>query len=128
MTDEILTEVVPDGEVSSPAGGEGNDVSNPPDVVLDNPETVAPDVSAPDQEPQADAPAAETGEEFLDLEPIPDETERSEEEYYESLAVDDAEPHLFFDTPFTDYTVTEGLLLLIFCLLFLRTLLGLARG
>lgn len=127
MNDENMTEVLPDGEVSSAVGGEGDNVSNPPDVVLDNPEAVVTDVSAPDQEPQADVPAAETGEEVLDLEPIRDQ-EEYEEEYYEVLAVDDSDPHLFFDTPFTDYTVTEGLLLLIFCLLFLKTLLSFARG
>lgn len=127
-------EVVQNVEVSAPADSAGGDVSGAPDSVLDNPETLETGDSAPYQEVTPDVPAAET-EVF---ESVPEEVEdeyllaEDEEEYFnfaemaEEQAIEDA--RLFFETPFESYTVTEGLLLLIFIVLFLKTLLGFARG
>lgn len=127
-------EVVQDVEVSAPTDSAGSDVSDAPDSVLDNPETVETGDSAPDQEATPDVPAAETEVSEETPEQIEDEylLAEDDEEYFnfaemaEEQAIEDA--RLFFETPFESYTVTEGLLLLIFIVLFLKTLLGLARG
>lgn len=109
-------EVVQDVEVSAPSDSARSDVSDTPDSVLDNPETVETEVSE-------GTPEEVEGEYLL---------EEEDGEYFnfaemaEEQAIEDA--RLFFETPFESYTVTEGLLLLIFIVLFLKTLLGLARG
>lgn len=127
-------EVMQNVEVSSPPDSAGDNLSNAPDSVLDNPETVETGDSAPDQEAAPDAPAAETevSEELSERVEAEDFSAEEDEEYYnfaemaEEQAIEDA--RLFFETPFESYTVTEGLLLLIFVVLFLKTMLGLARG
>lgn len=52
----------------------------------------------------------------------------SSQEFTETIEeVVDQEAHLIMDTPFSEYTVTEGLLLLIFLFTFLSFFLNLSR-
>lgn len=107
-------EVVQDVEVSAPVDSAGSDVPDTPDSVLDNPEAVGVSDGTP-EDVEDEYLLAEDDEEYFNF------AEMAEEQ-----VIEDA--RLFFETPFESYTVTEGLLLLIFIVLFLKTLLGLARG
>ena len=116
MTDEELE--VTQNEVSSESGSEGTDVSDPEVPVLDDP---APAVT---DEVTGEDPAAP--EEITGEDPAEADTEDLEEYEYEVL-VELPEEHLFYDTNFADFTVTEGLLLLIFVILLVDFFLNLLR-
>lgn len=72
--------------------------------------------------------------EILDVEVLTDSNregddlsgeESSGADYQEVVLAD--EPHLFYETDFSSYTVTEGLLLLIFVILLVQFFLNLVR-
>ena len=58
--------------------------------------------------------------------PMSSDPEELEEYEYEILS-DDAGDHLFYSTDFSDYTVSEGLLLLIFVILVVDFFMNLVR-
>lgn len=121
-------EVVRDVEVSGSDDGTGASVFDTEIVVLPNEEMV----DSAHVRSEADGSAAESAIGYKVLTDAMSELtgEVPEEEYvtYEVLEVPAEEPRLFFDTPFGEYSPTEGLLLLIFFLSFVKTVIGIARG
>lgn len=66
-------------------------------------------------------------DETLTVEEVLDAASSSQELTETIEEVVDQEAHLIMDTPFSEYTVTEGLLLLIFLFTFLSFFLNLSR-
>lgn len=104
----VWADDVPPDDIAPPAA---SDVLEPP---LDVPEGEGGELPpVPDETPLEGTPAPtdEPGELGPDGEPLassePDSTPEPSPEPSPA-------PHLFWDTPFSDYTVTEGLLLLLF--------------
>ena len=116
MTDEELE--VTQNEVPAESGGEGTDVPDPEVPVLGDPAPAVTDELA-GEDPAA--PEEVTGEDPAEAEP-----EELEEYEYEILA-ETPDEHPFYGTNFADFTVTEGLLLLIFVILLVDFFMNLVR-
>ena len=96
----VWADDVPPDDIAPPAASDA--LEPPPDVLPGEGEELP---VAPDQAPLEGSPAP------TEASPEPDSTpEPSPEPSPEPTPA----PHLFWDTPFSDYTVTEGLLLLLF--------------
>lgn len=133
MDDEIYE----NNEVSSADDGAGTGVSDSaPGVSYDPPMVMEPEPEEPQVEFVPEEPQVELAPDEIESESIVGDivTELfgeagSEEEYFTYEVVPEPEePRLFFDTPFVEYTPTEGLLLLIFFLSFVKTILSAFRG
>lgn len=110
----VLAEDMPPDDMTPPAA---SDVLEPPsNVPRDEGEELPP---APDETPPESSPAPtdEPGELGPDGEPVASpEPESALEPSLEPTSEPTPAPHLVWDTPFSEYTVTEGLLLLLFML------------
>lgn len=127
MIDDELE--VTENEVLPETSSEGTDLSAPEDPVLDNSETITEDPSAGEdpaapEESAGEDPAA--SEEIAGEDPAEAEPEELEEYEYEIL-MDSGDDHYFYNTDFADFTVTEGLLLLIFVIVLIDFFLNLVR-
>lgn len=68
----------------------------------------------------------EDGSEGVDV-LAPEDPVLGDQEVVESILAETVDDHLFYSTSFADYTVTEGLLLLIFVILLVEFFLNLVR-
>ncbi len=110
----VWAEDIPPDDMTPPAASDTLEPS--PDVPQGEGEElpIVPSEAPPEGSP---APTDEPGELGLDGEPVPSpEPEPTLEPSPEPTPEPTPAPHLVWDTPFSEYTVTEGLLLLLFML------------
>lgn len=79
-----------------------------------------------EQEVEQNEVPVEDGSEGVDV-LAPEDPVLGDQEVVESILAETVDDHLFYSTSFADYTVTEGLLLLIFVILLVEFFLNLVR-